>query len=251
MVQRYFLNDKPENNERVTIEGEDFYHLARVMRAKEGDHVSVVFPDGESAIVELEEISTERALAFIVKWLHDEKELPVAVTIASGLPKGDKLELVIQKGTELGASRFVPFHADRSIVKWDEKKAAKKTERWAKIAKEAAEQSQRNRVPEVNVPVDFQELIRIGQEYPFKLYAFEEESKKGEKTAFQHLLNNMQQGDELLIVFGPEGGISEKEAEELKSNGFIPCGLGPRILRTETAPLYALSAISYHFELMR
>ncbi|MEK4028759.1 MULTISPECIES: 16S rRNA (uracil(1498)-N(3))-methyltransferase [Bacillaceae] len=250
-MQRYFLNDKPGNDKRVTIEGEDFYHLARVMRAKEGDCVSVVFPDGESAVVELEELSTDRALAFVVKWLHDEKELPVAITIASGLPKGDKLELVIQKGTELGASRFVPFHADRSIVKWDEKKAAKKTERWAKIAKEAAEQSQRNRVPEVNVPVDFQQLIRIGQEYSFKLYAFEEESKKGEKTAFHHLLSNMQQGDELLIVFGPEGGISEQEAEELKSNGFIPCGLGPRILRTETAPLYALSAISYHFELMR
>ncbi|TDW05032.1 16S rRNA (uracil1498-N3)-methyltransferase [Bacillus badius] len=250
-VQRYFLNDKPDNDDRVTITGEDFYHLARVMRAKEGDRIAVVFPDGRSAEAEIKEVSADCALAFIVEWLHDEKELPVAVTIASGLPKGDKLELVIQKGTELGASKFVPFHADRSIVKWDEKKAAKKTERWAKIAKEAAEQSQRNRVPEVNVPVNFQELIRIGEQYPFKLYAFEEESKKGEKTAFHHLLSEMKPGDELLIVFGPEGGISEKEAEKLKSSGFVPCGLGPRILRTETAPLYALSAISYHFELMR
>lgn len=251
IVQRYFINDKPEENEKVAIAGEDFHHLSRVMRAKAGDRLCVVFSDGESAEVELEEISADHALAFIVKWLHDEKELPVAVTIASGLPKGDKLELVIQKGTELGASKFIPFHADRSIVKWDEKKAAKKTERWSKIAKEAAEQSHRNRVPDVHVPVDFQHLIQIGQEYPFKLYAFEEESKQGEKTAFHQLLTNMQQGDEMLIVFGPEGGISKKEAEELKRNGFIPCGLGPRILRTETAPLYALSAVSYHFELMR
>ncbi|KAB7708724.1 16S rRNA (uracil(1498)-N(3))-methyltransferase [Bacillus aerolatus] len=250
-MQRYFLNEKPDNGGKVTITGEDFHHLSRVMRLKAGDCVYAVFPDGESAVVEIEEISDDCALAFIVKWMHDEKELPVAVAIASGLPKGDKFELVIQKGTELGASRFIPFHADRSIVKWDEKKAAKKTERWSKIAKEAAEQSHRNRVPDVSIPVDFQQLIQIGQEYPFKLYAYEEESKQGEKAAFHHLLSEMKQGDALLIVFGPEGGISEKEAEQLRSSGFIACGLGPRILRTETAPLYALSAISYHFELMR
>ncbi|MFK2824416.1 16S rRNA (uracil(1498)-N(3))-methyltransferase [Bacillus sp. B190/17] len=250
-MQRYFLKDQPKEDGKVTITGEDFHHLARVMRLKEGDRVYAVFPDGQSAEVEIEEISADCALAFIVKWMHDEKELPVAVTIASGLPKGDKFELVIQKGTELGASRFIPFHADRSIVKWDEKKSSKKTERWSKIAKEAAEQSHRNYMPDVRVPVSFQQLIQIGQDYPFKLYAFEEASKQGEKTALHHLLNQMKQGDELLIVFGPEGGISDKEAEQLRENGFIPCSLGPRILRTETAPLYALAAISYHFELMR
>ncbi|KKB36419.1 16S rRNA (uracil(1498)-N(3))-methyltransferase [Bacillus thermotolerans] len=250
-MQRYFLQQHPGSEGTVRIEGEDFHHLAHVMRLKEGDRVYAVFPDHISAEVEIEEIAKDYALAFVAEWVHDEKELPIAVTIASGLPKGDKFELIVQKGTELGASRFVPFHADRSIVKWDEKKAAKKAERWRKIAKEAAEQSHRTLVPEVDQPVSLQQLIEMSQAYRFKLYAFEEESKQGEKTAFHRMLSDMKQNDKLFIVFGPEGGITEKEAKKLSEEGFIPCGLGPRILRAETAPLYALSAISYHFELMR
>ncbi|WP_203361702.1 16S rRNA (uracil(1498)-N(3))-methyltransferase [Bacillus sp. REN10] len=250
-MQRYFVNEQLEDGKSIKIEGEDFHHLSRVMRMEVGDHVYAVFPNGETAEVEIEHLSNDYALAFLVEWIHDKKELPVDIAIASGLPKGDKFELVIQKGTELGANLFVPFHADRSIVKWDEKKGEKKTERWSKIAKEAAEQSHRNRVPKVMKPVNIDQLIEIGKDYPFKLYAYEEEAKQGEKQAFHQVLADMHLGDRLFIVFGPEGGISEKEAEKLRSHGYIPCGLGPRILRTETAPLYALSAISYHFELMR
>lgn len=250
-MQRYFVNERPADGQPVKITGEDFHHLSRVMRMEIGSHVYVVFPDGEAATAEIEEFTNDYALASVVEWIHDKKELPVDVAIGSGLPKGDKLELVIQKGTELGASLFIPFHADRSIVKWDEKKAEKKKERWAKIAKEAAEQSHRNRIPDVSKPVNLEEMIEIGKGYSHKLFAYEEEAKQGEKKAFYQALTEVQPGEKLLIIFGPEGGLSAKEAEQLKSSGFIPCGLGPRILRTETAPLYVLSAISYHFELMR
>jgi 16S rRNA (uracil1498-N3)-methyltransferase len=181
--------------------------------------------------------------------LEETKELPIQVAIASGLPKGDKLELIIQKATELGAHKFVPFNAARSIVKWDDKKGDKKLERWKKIAKEAAEQSHRSIVPTITKPFSFESLIQDSKNFDYKIVAYEEEAKAGEKSHFASLLSKMETGQSLLVVFGPEGGLTEKEVQKLMDNGFLACGLGPRILRTETAPFYVLSAISYHFEL--
>lgn len=173
------------------------------------------------------------------------------MTIASGLPKGDKLELIIQKGTELGAFSFLPFSAKRSIVKWDEKKAVKKVERWQKIAKEAAEQSHRRFIPNVHNPVNLSVLINLSQEFTYKLIAYEEVAKQGEGSVLAETLLQMKPGESLLVVFGPEGGLAVDEIEVLINNGFRACALGPRILRTETAPLYLLSALSYQFELLR
>ena len=119
-----------------------------------GDQIICVNSQGQTAVCEIAEITDEYVAADVVEWKEETSELPIFVTIASGLPKGDKLEWVIQKGTELGAHEFVPFAAARSIVKWDEKKSAKKVERWQKIAKEAAEQSHRSFCPEVVSPID-------------------------------------------------------------------------------------------------
>ncbi len=251
LMQRYFINEIYRENHPVQIVGEDYHHIVRVMRMKENDRLFVVFPDRSSAITCIETISSDSVEVSIVQWESTTKELPVQVAIASGLPKGDKLELIFQKGTELGAAQFIPFNADRSIVKWDEKKAKKKMERWGKIVKEAAEQSHRLSVPEVFSPISFKELVQLGTNYDFKLIAYEEEARAGEKGNLAQTLTNINEGQSLLIVFGPEGGLSEKEVQLCKDFGFIPCGLGPRILRTETAPLYVLSAISYQLELMR
>ncbi|MDQ0213930.1 16S rRNA (uracil1498-N3)-methyltransferase [Oikeobacillus pervagus] len=250
-MQRYFLNQPPTDGDLYKIEGEDFHHLTRVMRMKKGDSVYIVFSDGQVGIAEIQDISNEQATVTIVQWINESSELPIHVTIASGLPKGDKLELVIQKGTELGASRFIPFIADRSVVKWDKKKEKKKVERWGKIAKEAAEQCHRSQIPIIEPPMDLQRFIQISEHYQYKLFAYEEEAKQGESEQFYTTLSKIKKKESLLIVFGPEGGFSDREAEILKDCGFLPVGLGPRILRTETAPLYALSAISYHLELMR
>lgn len=249
-MQRYFVNVTSENNQFM-IDGEDFHHITRVMRMKTGDHIVCVTNDGKSAECVIAEITDEKVVAQLVKWEDGSTELPVKVSIASGLPKGDKLEWIIQKGTELGASEFVPFLAARSIVKWDEKKAAKKVERWQKIAKEAAEQSYRNQVPFVNSPVNLITLLQKAGNYDVKLIAYEEEAKLGEAAVLAKTLNELKPGQSLLIVFGPEGGLDSKEINILIENGFKACGLGPRILRTETAPLYLLSAVSYHIELLR
>ncbi|WP_044339601.1 16S rRNA (uracil(1498)-N(3))-methyltransferase [Rossellomorea aquimaris] len=248
-MQRYFIDDIYRENDPITITGDDYHHIVRVMRMKEEDEVFAVFKDQASAIARIETISSDAVELSIVKWETTTKELPIKVTIASGLPKGDKLELIFQKGTELGATQFIPFNADRSIVKWDDKKARKKVERWEKIVKEAAEQSHRLLVPDVSAPISLKQLIQ--EQFDFKLIAYEEEARAGEKGNLSKVLSTIESGQSVLVVFGPEGGLTEKEVEMCKSAGFIPCGLGPRILRTETAPLYVLSAISYQLELMR
>ncbi|WP_409270707.1 16S rRNA (uracil(1498)-N(3))-methyltransferase [Neobacillus sp. SCS-31] len=248
-MQRYFV-EKMEDD-RFILEGDDRFHIVKVMRMGKGDRIICVSPSGRSAVCEIAEITGEMVAADVVKWNDGTTELPIRVAIASGLPKGDKLEWIIQKGTEMGAHRFIPFAAARSVVKLDEKKSGKKTERWQKIAKEAAEQSHRNILPEVSAPVEFRTLLTESQNYDAMLVAYEEESRIGETSVFSETLTKLKPGDSLLIVFGPEGGLSEGEVNLLKDHGFRLCGLGPRILRTETAPLYALAAISYHLELMR
>ncbi|MGF6948376.1 16S rRNA (uracil1498-N3)-methyltransferase [Neobacillus sp. B4I6] len=249
-MQRYFVKQRA-NGDRFLIDKEDRHHIVKVMRMQLGDQIICVDPEGKQAVCALAEITDTSVVADVVQWKDIGSELPISITIASGLPKGDKLEWIIQKGTELGAHQFLPFSAARSVVKWDEKKAAKKIDRWKKIAKEAAEQSHRAFLPEVSSAISFKELLSKSKDFDYKLVAFEEESRNGETSVFASTLNKMSKGNSLLLVFGPEGGLSDTEVQQLKNNDFAVCGLGPRILRTETAPLYALAAISYHFELMR
>ncbi|MGM7683102.1 16S rRNA (uracil(1498)-N(3))-methyltransferase [Cytobacillus sp. Hm23] len=250
-MQRYFIDDnKYEQNDQIIITNDDHHHITRVMRMNVGDSIYVIVGQ-RTARCEIVEITNEEVLTNIVEWVESSNELPIKVTIASGLPKGDKLELVIQKGTELGADSFIPFNAARSIVKWDEKKSFKKIKRWQKIAKEAAEQSHRNKIPDIYHPMTLKKLLENSANFDYKLIAYEEEAKIGEQSVLAATLSKMVANQSLLVVLGPEGGLSEKEVEELRSHGFKSCGLGPRILRTETAPIYLLSAVSYHFELSR
>ena len=250
-MQRYFIEEVYSNQQSVRISGDDFHHIARVMRMNEGDLIWIVFKDAKTVSAKISNVTDGYVEAEILDLENQEKELPVHVAVASGLPKGDKLEWIIQKGTELGASEFFPFIAGRSIVKWEEKKGPKKLERWNKIAKEAAEQSHRQALPTVHSPIAFKELIQLSAQFDHKIVAYEEEAKSGEQKNFAKMLSSAKPEDRILLVFGPEGGLTSKEASDLLAQGFEVCGLGPRILRTETAPLYALSAISYHFELMR
>lgn len=248
-MQRYFA-EEPAIDNRFTILGEDRHHIVKVMRMKEGDRLICVDPRQNSALCTIAEITDKQVAAEVVQWIDGSSELPINVTIVSGLPKGDKLEWIIQKGTELGAHRFIPFTSARSVVKWDAKKTVKKVDRWQKIAKEAAEQSHRTRMPEVLAPLDLKSLLKLCGNYTHKLIAFEEEAKQGEASVLSKTLSSMKKGESLIIFFGPEGGLADQEVALLQEQGFLACGLGPRILRTETAPLYLLSAVSYHFELM-
>jgi 16S rRNA (uracil1498-N3)-methyltransferase len=246
-LQRYFAKNEEDT---FFIQEDDYHHIVRVMRMDIDDEIYCVNSLQQAARCRIEKISENEVIAKVVQWLEGEIELPISVSIVSGLPKGDKLEWIIQKGTELGAFKFIPFIAARSVVKWDEKKGGKKLVRWNKIAKEAAEQSHRTMIPEVSSPISIKELIKLSEGYNVKLIAYEEEAREGESSVLTKSLESMTKGQSILAVFGPEGGLTESEVALLKEHGFVTCGLGPRILRTETAPLYLLSAVSYHFELM-
>ncbi|WP_102345542.1 16S rRNA (uracil(1498)-N(3))-methyltransferase [Bacillus sp. Marseille-P3661] len=249
-MQRYFIDQEQIVEDTIKIVGEDAHHISRVMRMKQHDGIVCCTNDGRVAKCEIQEMTNDFVLVSVVEWVNENHELPVRVTIAQGLPKGDKLEVIVQKGTELGASSFLPFFASRSIVKWDEKKGRKKVERLEKIAKEAAEQSYRNKIPTILSPIDFKSLIKISYNFTQKIVAFEEDAKRGEFRQLASVLTSLKKGDSLLVVIGPEGGLTSNEVELLMQNQFISCGFGPRILRTETAPMYVLSAVSYQTELL-
>lgn len=245
-MQRYFVEGKIPENRKVTITGDDAKHIAKVMRQTAGDELIIVMEKTAFlAVIHSADFDVEVELR---EELAAATELPKKVTIACGLPKGDKLDLITQKSTELGMYALVPFAAERSIVKWDASKSDKKIARLQKIAKEAAEQAHRTHIPEIHNVQTFKNLLETVQSYDAVVVAYEEEARQDKPTRFADILKSLYDKDSILLVFGPEGGISENEISRLKDAGALFTSLGPRILRTETAPLYALSAFSYEYE---
>lgn len=245
-MQRYFIEGKIPEDRIVTITGDDAKHIAKVMRQTPGSYLIAVM-EGNAHLAQILKADFDVEVELGDK-LEIPVELPKKVTIACGLPKGDKLDLITQKATELGMYALLPFAAERSIVKWDNSKSQKKIDRLQKIAKEAAEQSHRTHVPEIHSIHSFKQLLRAAAAYDVVVVAYEEEARQGDRTRFAEILKSMYDKDSVLMVFGPEGGISEGEVAALKSAGAVFTSLGPRILRAETAPLYALAAVSCEFE---
>ena len=165
----------------------------------------------------------------VVELLEQKVELPVAVTIAVGLSKGDKLDWIVQKATELGVSEIIPLSMTRNVVKWTGDKSAKKIERLQKIAEEASEQSHRLKVPRVTNVMTLKELASYTSSFEQKLIAYEESAKVGESLQLVQSLQLLQEQERIIFVFGPEGGIEEQEVELLEKSGYLPCSLGPRI----------------------
>lgn len=244
------MKESYEPKAEFMIAGENFHHIIHVMRMSVGQQIYLVFDNQVAILAEITRVSETEVIVVERKKEHTEKELPIQVTVASGYPKGDKLEWVVQKGTELGAQAFIGFPAKTSVVKWDHKKIVKKQQRLEKIAIEAAEQSHRQVAPSVSLLENFQSLIDKFPTYDYVVIAYEESAKAGERSYFATLLKEMVPGQHLLLIFGPEGGFTKEEIRKFQEHNAELCGLGPRILRTETAPLYALSAISYQFELV-
>ncbi len=246
-MQQYFITDS-ELTPAVTIHDKDtFKHMFTVMRLKQDDQVVLVAQDGQKGRYRVS--NPESGQLELLEILDQNNELPVSVTIACGFSKGDKLDLISQKATELGASAIWGFPGDWSVVKWDAKKLAKRQEKFAKIALGAAQQSKRNRVPEVRLFEQKKDLLSSLTDFDQVLVAYEESAKAGERSKLAQAIDQVQTGQRILIIFGPEGGLSPKEIQAFQEHGAKLLGLGPRILRAETAPLYALSAISYALEL--
>lgn len=226
-MQRYFVKEK--NNNNLILETEDLHHIKNVMRNKVGDLIECVHNE-KLYICKINDLNNSSVE--IVEIKEDDNELNYDITIAIALVKEQKMDLILQKLTELGINRIIPVSMERSIVKLDKDKFNKKKERWIKICKEASEQSKRNKIPEITSLMTIDEIGKLQYNQKFVCSTINKEN----------LVNNYLQDNKtyakMLFAIGPEGGISPKEEEKLISNGFIPISLGSRIMRVETAAIY-------------
>ncbi|MEG3311830.1 16S rRNA (uracil(1498)-N(3))-methyltransferase [Streptococcus sp. SS-4456] len=248
-MQQYFVNGRAPQGVFQISDKDTTKHMFSVMRLQADDQIVLVFDDGIKRLARV--VDSQSQSVEIIEELTDNVELPVSVTIAMGFPKGDKLEFVAQKATELGMTALWSFPADWSVVKWDGKKLAKKAEKLEKIAQGAAEQSKRNRIPAVYLFEKKADFLAQLAGFDQIILAYEEAAKEGEQANLVKILSGLEAGQSVLVIIGPEGGVSPEEVVAFEGAGAVKTGLGPRILRAETAPLYALSAISYATELLR
>lgn len=224
----------------MVIKDVDAKHISKVLRMQPGDKIQIVSDDGVTAIAEIVSLQADNVVVKCLEKLAESHEPSVKITLAQGLAKGEKMDFIIQKAVEMGASSIVPVAMEHSVVRLEGAKADKKVERWQKIAEAAAKQSKRDIIPQVQ-PVQTMQQMLANNDLQHKIIAYECEDRLGLKTALQRC-DNLR---ELLLIIGPEGGISEFELELARKNGAVPVSLGKRILRAETAGVVALSAILY------
>lgn len=237
-MQRYF--GKIIGNQ-VLLSDDDIHHLTRVMRAKVGEKIEVV-NDGATYLAEIR--SFKPLEIDVVRKLRENNELPNNIVLIASLLKGDKMDIVLQKATELGVSEIVLMETERTIVKIKRDDKEVKLERFNRILKEAAEQSKRNKIPHLFQIINFERLNEI--EADIKLIAYEEEA--GPTNSFNRAIENIKPYDRVAIVIGPEGGFSDFEIDLATRYGYKKISLGKRILRAETASIYALSVIGNYLE---
>ncbi|WP_068616215.1 RsmE family RNA methyltransferase [Paenibacillus tuaregi] len=246
-MQRYFITPEQFGETSVIIKGEDARHIGKVMRGKPNDKVIVSDGIAREAVVQLKTINPQEVHAEIIEHLSLSREPWLQVTVAQSLPKGDKMETVIQKCTEIGAVSFVPFLSERTIVQYDAKKEEKRITRWTKIAKEAAEQAHRSKIPDVQTALSWKQLKDQFSEYDLVCVCYEKEDGKQLRDVVAPWSASLtrERGYRVMLVVGPEGGFAESEIEEAEAAGAVSVGLGRRILRTETAGMAALTCILY------
>ncbi len=234
-MQRYFNNDLIDN--KFILNNDDSYHIEKVMRMALNDHIEVV---SRQKVYLCSIDSFNPVNCHILEEIKEDHEFKKKVIIVQSLVNEQKMDYILQKGTELGMTEFIPYNAFNSVTKPNDK-MDKKIVRWQRIVKEASEQSKRNIIPTVNNVINIDELIKL--DASLKLICSLRETSKSIKNILQENSNC----DTMIIVIGPEGGFAINEEEKLINNGFIPVSLGSRVLRTETASLVLLSMLNYEW----
>ena len=224
---------------------EGAHHISNVLRMKQGEELWISDGGKKEYRCTIEEFSPDEVLLHIIYAQEPDYELPNRIYLFQGLPKADKMELIIQKAVELGAYEVIPVETKRCVVKLDGKKAAKKVERWKQIAESAAKQSKRMLIPNVHEVLTFKEALKYAESMDVRLIPYE--LAKGMQET-KEILADIQPGQSIGIFIGPEGGFEEKEVETAISEGAKPITLGKRILRTETAGLAILSVLMFQLE---
>ena len=234
-MQRYFAKEKHDNN--FTLYESDVHHIKNVMRCEIDEKIEVVF----ESIVYICQIKCLNPLELtVIDYKKEDREMPIDLTIAISLINEQKMDLILQKLTELGVHRIIPVKTERSIIKLDNKKADKKIVRWQMICKEASEQSKRTDIPKVENIMTLKELTNLN--IPLKMICSLADNTK---TIDYYV---KKENKEILFVIGPEGGFTNSEEKLLLENKFMPVTLGKRVMRVETAAIYVASIIKYIYE---
>ena len=235
---RFFISPSELDGQTIILTGENAQH-AKVLRLKEQEQVLLCDGQGREGLCRIEGLSAGAVEVTVLERLPSQPEPAVQVSVYMAFPKADKLEHVIQKATELGASQIVAFPSARCVSRPDDKSLKKKLERWQKIAASAAEQSGRGRIPQVQVLGSYAQALEQAAQAEKALLFYEQEQALTLKKALEGTYRTVS------LLTGPEGGLEEREVEQARQAGLQVCTLGSRILRCETAPLCALSAVMY------
>ena len=251
-MPKFFVKEEQINNQKIKSQGTDVNHIKNVLREKVGSELIICNEKtGQDYLCEIKEIKEENIICNIKEKLLNNVESNLKVTIMQGLPKADKMELIIQKSVELGVNNIIPIEMKRCVVKLKDKDKIKKIERWQKISVVAAKQSGRNIIPEINQVENLKNICETFENYDIVLLAYENEKENTIKNELKQLKEKTQNKNEdvkIAILIGPEGGITEEEVEIARKKGAKIITLGKRILRTETVALNVLSIIMYELE---
>ena len=245
-MYQFFVEPSQIQGTRVVIVGNDVNHIKNVLRMQPGEEIAVSNgEDGKEYRCGIEELKEEEIICTLRFVKEDGVELPSKIYLFQGLPKADKMELIIQKAVELGVYEIIPVATRRAVVKLDEKKAKSKTARWQMISEAAAKQSKRGIVPQIHSVMSFKEAVSYAKRMQVKWIPYEL-AQGMERT--KEVIENLKAGEEIAVFIGPEGGFDEREIQIALENGIEPITLGKRILRTETAGFTILSWIMYQLE---
>ena len=246
-MPKFFVTTNQIEGNLITIENEDVNHIKNVLRAKVEDTIDICDCEtSKNYICQIEKIEEKNIYCHIVEEIESNVESNIKVTIFQGLPKADKMELIIQKSVELGVYDITPVEMKRCVVKLNEKDKIKKIQRWQKISEGAAKQSGRDRIPNINNIINVNKMCETFKEYDLILVAYEEEKVNSLKQELKKLEKDKK--IKIGIVIGPEGGIDKEEINKFKENNVKIITLGNRILRTETVALNMLSIIMYELD---
>lgn len=243
-MYHFFVEEEQVNGENAYISGSDVNHIVNVLRMKIGEELLISVKGDWDYLCKIEEIENDRVNLKLLESM-EQRELPIKLTLLQGIPKSDKLEMIIQKAIELGVSEIIPVKTNRVVVRIDEKKTQAKVNRWNAIAESAAKQSKRSIIPKVLKPQTLDNALEIVKDYGVKLLPYE--NADGIKKT-KDILNSLDSKNNIAVFIGPEGGFEEAEVKKSTDSGFEVITLGKRILRTETAGLALLSNIMIRLE---
>lgn len=244
-MYRFFVEEHQIEPTRIHITGSDVNHIRNVLRMKPGEEILVSAQGKLEYRCRIEELGEEEVTAVVLYAMESDLELPADIYLFQGLPKGDKMEFIIQKAVELGVHEIIPVASRRCVVKLDEKKARNKTARWQGISESAAKQSKRMIVPEIHPVMNFAEALQYAEKLDLILVPYELAKGIGHT---RELFASIRPGQSVGIFIGPEGGFEEEEIRQAVDAGAMPITLGRRILRTETAGMTVLSILMYLME---